>query len=118
MRGQWQIGFSEGYRFPWQVEHSSTSLHKLEQDRICLLTPGWQVSEYRPRFAERALWASTGVFKALTGGDVVGAEYKYLDLFDFIPFVKLIFLRTNRHAVTTQPTVFPAMARFAIPPNL
>ena len=33
----------------------------------------------------------TSMFKALTGGDRVTAEYKYRDSFDFEPFARLIF---------------------------
>jgi putative DNA primase/helicase len=35
--------------------------------------------------------AGTSIFKAITGGDIITAEYKYHDSFEFIPFARLVF---------------------------
>jgi len=34
---------------------------------------------------------STSVFKAITGGDPLVAEYKFRDSFEFIPYTRLVF---------------------------
>jgi P4 family phage/plasmid primase-like protien len=69
---------------------SGVSLHKLEGDKfatarllgklanICSDLPSTHLSE-------------TSVFKAITGGDDLHAEYKYRESFEFPPFCRLIF---------------------------
>jgi putative DNA primase/helicase len=66
------------------------SLHKLEQDKFAASRLVGKLANICPDLPTAHL-SGTSVFKALTGGDVVGGEYKYHDSFDFIPFVKLIF---------------------------
>jgi P4 family phage/plasmid primase-like protien len=66
------------------------SLHKLEQDKFAASRLVGKLANICPDLPTAHL-LGTSAFKALTGGDVVGGEYKYHDSFDFIPFVKLIF---------------------------
>lgn len=33
----------------------------------------------------------TSIFKQITGGDTVSAEYKFKDSFDYVPFARLVF---------------------------
>ena len=47
--------------------------------------------------------SSTSMFKALTGGDVVSAEYKFRDSFEYIPFCKLVF-SANKPPQSDDPT--------------
>jgi putative DNA primase/helicase len=43
------------------------------------------------------------MFKALTGGDVVSAEYKFRDSFEYAPFCKLLF-SANKPPQSDDPT--------------
>jgi putative DNA primase/helicase len=43
------------------------------------------------------------MFKALTGGDVLSAEYKYHDSFEYVPFAKLVF-SANQPPRSDDPT--------------
>ena len=73
-------------------KHNATavSLHRFEQDKFAVARLLGRLANICPDLPSAHL-ATTSVFKALTGGDVVHAEYKYLDSFEFIPFAKLVF---------------------------
>lgn len=69
---------------------AAISLHKLEQDKYAAARLVGKLANVCPDLPSAHL-SSTSVFKALTGGDVVGAEYKYHDSFEYVPFAKLVF---------------------------
>jgi putative DNA primase/helicase len=69
---------------------AAVSLHRLEQDKFAIARLAGKLANICPDLPSTHL-ASTSMFKALTGGDVLHAEYKYLDSFEFIPFAKLVF---------------------------
>jgi Domain of unknown function (DUF3854) len=49
-----------------------------------------RLASIRPDLSGTEL-ASTSVFKAITGGDPMIAEYKFKDSFEFIPYARLVF---------------------------
>ncbi len=69
---------------------AAVSLHKLEQDRFAAARLLGKLANVCPDLPTAHL-AGTSTFKALTGGDVVNAEFKYGDSFEFVPFAKLVF---------------------------
>jgi putative DNA primase/helicase len=69
---------------------AAVSLHKLEQDRFAASRLLGKLANVCPDLPTAHL-AGTSMFKALTGGDVVNAEFKYGDSFEFVPFAKLVF---------------------------
>jgi P4 family phage/plasmid primase-like protien len=69
---------------------ASISLHKLEGDKFAAARLVGKLANVCPDLPSSHL-ASTSVFKALTGGDVVNAERKYVDSFEFEPYCRLIF---------------------------
>ena len=69
---------------------TAISLQKLESDRFAAARLVGKLANICPDLPSSHL-AGTSVFKALTGGDTVGAERKYRDSFEFRPFAKLIF---------------------------
>lgn len=69
---------------------SAVSLHKLESDRFAVARLVGKLANICPDLPSSHL-AGTSTFKALTGGDTVLAEYKYLTSFEFVPFVRLVF---------------------------
>jgi phage/plasmid-associated DNA primase len=73
-------------------KHNSTaaSLHKLELDKFAGARLVGKLANICPDLPTSHL-ASTSIFKALTGGDVVTTEYKHKDSFEFTPFCKLLF---------------------------
>jgi P4 family phage/plasmid primase-like protien len=73
-------------------KHNTTAinLHKLEQDRFAAARLSGKLANICSDLPTAHL-SSTSMFKALTGGDVVNAEYKYADSFEFVPFAKLVF---------------------------
>jgi putative DNA primase/helicase len=66
------------------------SLHKLEQDKFSTARLIGKLANICPDLPAAHL-SSTSTFKALTGGDVMLAERKFCDSFEFVPFSKLIF---------------------------
>lgn len=66
------------------------SLHRLESDRFCVARMIGRLANICPDLPSEHL-ASTSVFKALTGGDALTAEYKFRDSFEFRPFIRLVF---------------------------
>src|SRR5579872_1354395 len=66
------------------------SLHKLENDRFSAARLIGKLSNICPDLPGTDL-TSTSVFKAVTGGDTMMAEYKFKDSFEFVPYSRLIF---------------------------
>jgi DNA primase catalytic core len=69
---------------------ASLSLQKLELDRFSVAGIIGKLANICPDLPSTHL-EETGIFKAITGGDYVRAEYKYRESFDFLPYAKLIF---------------------------
>lgn len=68
---------------------SALSLHKLENDRFSAARLIGRLANICPDLPTTDL-VSTSVFKAITGGDPLMAEYKFKDSFEFIPYARLI----------------------------
>jgi putative DNA primase/helicase len=69
---------------------AALSLHKLEQDKFAAVRLLGKLANICPDLPTQHL-TSTTMFKALTGGDLLNAEYKFRDSFEFTPFAKLVF---------------------------
>jgi putative DNA primase/helicase len=69
---------------------AALSLHKLEQDKFAAARLVGKLANICPDLPNEHL-ASTMMFKAITGGDLLCAEYKFKDCFEFQPFAKLVF---------------------------
>ena len=69
---------------------SAVSLHRLENDRFSAARLIGKLASICPDLPSTDL-ESTSVFKAITGGDALQAEYKFKESFDFIPYARLVF---------------------------
>lgn len=69
---------------------AALSLHKIEQDRFAASRLVGKLANICPDLPTSHL-SSTMTFKALTGGDVLSAEYKFKDIFEYVPYCKLVF---------------------------
>ncbi len=69
---------------------SSHSLHRLEDDKFALARLTGKLANISADLPERDL-KSTSVFKAITGGDPLEAEYKFGNSFEIYFFAKLLF---------------------------
>jgi P4 family phage/plasmid primase-like protien len=69
---------------------SAVSLHKLEGDRFSVSRLVGKLANVCPDLPSTDL-ASTSVFKAITGGDVLTGERKFESSFDFTPYARLVF---------------------------
>lgn len=69
---------------------SSVSLHKIEADRFAASRLVGKLANICADLPTAAL-ASTSTFKAITGGDLIGAERKFSAGFDFRPYSRLVF---------------------------
>jgi P4 family phage/plasmid primase-like protien len=69
---------------------TSLSLQKLEADRFAAARLVGRLANICPDLPSEHL-AGTSMFKAITGGDIITAEYKYRDSFEFAPFARLVF---------------------------
>jgi len=69
---------------------AGVSLHKLEADRFATARLVGKLANICPDLPSDHL-AGTSIFKAITGGDPLHAEYKYGTSFEFVPFVRLVF---------------------------
>ena len=69
---------------------AAVSLHKLENDRFSAARLIGRLANICPDLPGTDL-ASTSVFKAITGGDPLMAEYKFKDSFEFVPYARLVF---------------------------
>jgi P4 family phage/plasmid primase-like protien len=66
------------------------SLQKMESDRFSASRLLSKLANICPDLPSSHL-AGTSMFKAVTGGDAINAEYKYRESFEFRPFVRLVF---------------------------
>jgi P4 family phage/plasmid primase-like protien len=69
---------------------AAVSLHKLENDRFSAARLIGRLANICPDLPSTDL-TGTSVFKAITGGDALMAEYKFKDSFEFIPYARLVF---------------------------
>ena len=69
---------------------AAVSLHKLENDRFSVARLVGRLANICPDLPSTDL-DSTSVFKAITGGDPLQAEYKFKDSFEFVPYARLVF---------------------------
>jgi putative DNA primase/helicase len=69
---------------------AAVSLHKLENDRFSAARLIGRLANICPDLPSTDL-TSTSVFKAITGGDPLMAEYKFQDSFEFLPYARLVF---------------------------
>lgn len=69
---------------------SSLSLHKIENDRFAASRLIGKLANICADLPSTHLETSS-VFKMITGGDQIPAEYKFKDSFDITPFSRLIF---------------------------
>lgn len=76
--------------FLGKANTSNLSLHKLEDDRFSCARLVGKLANICPDLPSAHL-AGTSTFKALTGGDSITAERKYVDSFDFTPYARLVF---------------------------
>jgi len=69
---------------------SGVSLHKIESDRFAASRLIGKLANICADLPSAHL-SGTSVFKTLTGGDVLTAERKFADSFDFTPYARLVF---------------------------
>jgi putative DNA primase/helicase len=69
---------------------TNVSLQKLENDRFSVARLIGRLANICPDLPSTDL-TSTSVFKAITGGNPLMAEYKFKDSFEFVPFSRLVF---------------------------
>jgi P4 family phage/plasmid primase-like protien len=76
--------------FLGRANFAALSLHRLESDRFATARLVGKLANISADLPSEHL-ASTDVFKMITGGDPLPAEYKYKDSFDFTPYARLVF---------------------------
>jgi P4 family phage/plasmid primase-like protien len=76
--------------FVGSTNAAGVSLHKLESDRFATARLVGKLANICPDLPSTHL-TETSVFKAITGGDALHAEYKYRDSFEFVPYSRLVF---------------------------
>lgn len=69
---------------------AAVSLHKLENDRFSAARLIGRLANICPDLPGSDL-TGTSVFKAITGGDPLMAEYKFKDSFEFVPYARMVF---------------------------
>ena len=69
---------------------AAVSLQKLENDRFSAARLIGRLANVCPDLPSTDL-TSTSIFKAITGGDPLMAEYKFKDSFEFSPYARLVF---------------------------
>ncbi|MBZ5604693.1 MAG: DUF3854 domain-containing protein [Acidobacteriia bacterium] len=69
---------------------SAVALQRLENDRFSAARLIGRLANICPDLPSTEL-TSTSVFKAITGGDAMMAEYKFKDSFEFVPYARLVF---------------------------
>jgi putative DNA primase/helicase len=77
-------------RFLGRHNVATIPLHRLEIDKFSVARLVGKLADVCPDLPSEHL-AGTSTFKALTGGDMLPAEYKFKDSFDLDPFARLIF---------------------------
>jgi putative DNA primase/helicase len=90
-------------RFLGTENVSSVSLQDLINNRFASATLFGKIANVYADLPDLALH-KTGVFKMLTGGDIVPAEKKFKDMFTFVNFAKLLF-STNKIPETRDSSV-------------
>ena len=76
--------------FVGSTNAAGVSLHKLESDRFATARLMGKLANICPDLPSTHL-TETSVFKAITGGDDLHAEYKYRESFEFRPYCRLVF---------------------------
>ncbi len=76
--------------FVGSTNTAGASLHKLESDRFATARLIGKLANICPDLPSTHL-TETSVFKAITGGDDLHAEYKYRESFEFRPYCRLVF---------------------------
>jgi P4 family phage/plasmid primase-like protien len=89
------------------------SLQKIEGDRFSVARLVGKLANVCPDLPSTHL-TETSVFKALTGGDYVNAEYKYRESFEFPPFARLIF--SANHAPRSSDASHAFFRRWLVVP--
>lgn len=89
------------------------SLQKMEGDRFSVARLVGKLANVCPDLPSTHL-TETSVFKAVTGGDMVNAEYKYRESFEFPPFVRLIF--SANHAPRSSDASHAFFRRWLVVP--
>ena len=89
------------------------SLQKVEGDRFSAARLVGKLANVCPDLPSTHL-TETSMFKALTGGDLVNAERKYQDSFEFPPFVRLIF--SANHAPRSSDASHAFFRRWLVVP--
>jgi P4 family phage/plasmid primase-like protien len=69
---------------------AAKSLHRLELDKFAVAGLLGKLANICPDLPSEHL-SGTSVFKAITGGDMLDAERKFADAFEFTPFCRLVF---------------------------
>jgi putative DNA primase/helicase len=69
---------------------ANLSLQSMEGNRFAVSRLGGKLANICPDLPSAHL-ADTGIFKAVTGGDPITAEYKYGEPFSITPFARLVF---------------------------
>jgi putative DNA primase/helicase len=77
-------------KFVGSTNIAGLSLHKMESDRFSVSRLVGKLANICPDLPSTHL-TETSMFKAITGGDRVNAEYKYRESFEFAPFPRLVF---------------------------
>jgi P4 family phage/plasmid primase-like protien len=76
--------------FAGSTNMAGVSIHKLESDRFAASRLIGKLANICPDLPSEHL-SQTSVFKAVTGGDVLNAEYKYRESFEFVPYARMLF---------------------------
>lgn len=76
--------------FLGKTNTSAVSLHRLESDRFSVARLIGKLANICADLPSEHL-EGTSIFKAITGGDAVEAEYKFRDSFQFEPYCRLVF---------------------------
>lgn len=88
---QWKEHLLAGVRrLPGQNEHDGPQSSQIGAGQVCGSQAYGQLANIGPDLPTAHL-SSTSMFKALTGGGVRSAEYKFRDSFEYVPFCKLVF---------------------------
>ena len=92
---------------------AAISLHRLENDRFSVARLVGRLANICPDLPSEDL-SSTSIFKAITGGDVLMAERKFEESFEFVPFARLIF--SANHPPKSQDASSAFFRRWVVVP--
>ena len=96
---------------------SSVSLHDLENNRFAISRLVGKLANICSDLPSQHL-ADTSVFKAVTGGDVLNAEFKHKGGFDFEPFARLVFSAKRSALGRCFSSVLPEVVGSTLQPSL